>query len=98
VLPFVWLEKKHNNKIFTGLCKEKVCWCFRDPDACSIAKLSQQHFCPLLACGCYGHIPSPFFATTTRKNDESIKRPQRKKKKSRKGGPIIRCLYVRVSC
>jgi hypothetical protein len=41
----------------------------------------------LLACGCYGHIPSPLFATTTRKNDESIKRPQCKKKEAEKVGP-----------
>jgi hypothetical protein len=25
VLPFVWFEKKHNNKVFTRLCGGMVC-------------------------------------------------------------------------
>jgi len=105
VLPFVWFEKKHSNKIFIGLCKDKVCWFFKDLDTCSIVKLSQQHFRPSLARGCYSHIPLPLFAMTTRKNDESIEHPQRKKKKVEKVGPssdVYMLGYhvrnVRVSC
>jgi len=67
VLPFVWLEKKHNNKVLTRLCGGKVCWFSRYPYTCSMAKLSQQHFRPLLARGCYGRIPSPFSTMTIRK-------------------------------
>jgi hypothetical protein len=52
-----------------------------------MAKLSQQHFCPSLARGCCGRIPSPLFAMTTIKNDESMKCSQRKRKKAEKAGP-----------
>ncbi len=47
----------------------------------NMAKLSQQHFRPSLACGYCGRIPSPLSTTTTRKNDESIEHSQRKKEK-----------------
>jgi hypothetical protein len=36
----------------------------------------------LLACGCYGRIPLPLFATTIRKNKETIERPQHKRQKA----------------
>jgi len=26
VLPSIWLEKKHNNKVLIGLCGGEVCW------------------------------------------------------------------------
>jgi hypothetical protein len=52
-----------------------------------MAKLSQQHFRPSLARGYSGHFPSPLSTTTTRKNDESIECPQRKKEKTEKACP-----------
>jgi hypothetical protein len=81
MFPSIWLEKKHNNKVLTGLCVGKVCRFSKYPDTCSMAKLSQQHFRPSLACGYCGRIPSPLSTTTTRKNDESIEHSQRKKEK-----------------
>jgi len=67
VFPSVWLEKKHNNKVLTKLCKGKVCWFSRDLDTCSMAKLLKQHFRRLLARGYCGRIPSPLSAPTTKK-------------------------------
>jgi hypothetical protein len=74
VFPFVWLEKKHNNKVLIELCWGKVSWFSRDPNTCSMAKLSQQHFCPCIAHGYYGRIPLPLSTTTRKKNDENIER------------------------
>jgi hypothetical protein len=51
-----------------------------------MAKLSQQHFHPSLACGCCGRIPLPLLATTRRKNEKNIEHPQRKKEKAKKAG------------
>jgi hypothetical protein len=51
-----------------------------------MAKLSQQNFHPSFAHGRRGHIPLPFSATTTRKNNKSIKCSQRKKEKTEKAG------------
>jgi hypothetical protein len=83
----IWLEKKHNNKVLIELCGGKVCSFSRYPNTCSMAKLSQQHFCPLLAHGYCGHIPSPLSTMTTRKNDESIEHLQCKKEKAKKASP-----------
>jgi hypothetical protein len=98
---FSW-RKKHNNKILTGLCGGKVCRFSRDPDICSMAKLLQQYFCPSLAHGYYGRIPLPLSATTIRKNDENIRNARENvcnsREKKEKGGPIITCLHIRVSC
>jgi hypothetical protein len=56
-----------------------------------MAKLSQQHFHPSLACGYCGRIPTPLFATTTRENNKSIEGSQRKKEKAKKAGSLPFC-------
>jgi hypothetical protein len=84
MFPSVCLEKKYSNKVFIGLCGGKVCCFSRDPDTCSMAKLSQQHFHPSFTRGYCGCIPLPLSATTTRKNNKSIERSQRKREKTEK--------------
>jgi hypothetical protein len=49
-----------------------------------MAKLLQQHFHFSLAHGCYGRIPSPLFAMTTRKNNKNIERPQCMRKNAKR--------------
>jgi hypothetical protein len=62
-----------------------------------MAKLSQQHFRPLLACGYCGCIPSPLSAMTTRKNDENIECLQQKRENAEKAGPSSDVKWPRLS-